>query len=479
MPLDLSIYGLAGRGVKSVAEYDNEAAQAQHNKLENTLGQYTLSKAQRGDDDMNALMQHLQNGGDLSTPEGQAAAFRVAPLSAPAIIKSQLEQGKLTADTASSKATAAHLGSQTDAENFKTRVAKSDQAIKDISGFSTPQEALASLQAHEASGDIDPQKAAMIRSTIPQDTAQFPKWQLGMVKSIMAAKDQMALTVPDANAVLSANTSTSNNAATNATHVQTTGMTNATSRANNSANITKDYAVAGLNQDGTPGTSNDSMVDAIGQYKVQPPSGMALRNPRMQQILADVTAKYPDFDATQYGARQTAAKSFSTGKDGQSVQSANTALNHLATLKELAAAQDNGDIRLFNTLANRFSTETGGAAPTNLASAVTMVGPEISKAIIGAGGTGGDREKVDSALAALTKGGKAQAAGTIATMQDLFGGRLTETQRTYERTTGRKDFPGAFLSPAAQAVLAARNPAPAASSVPPDIAAILQKHGSK
>ena len=57
---------------------------------------------------------------------------------------------------------------------------------------------------------------------------------------------------------LTARTSTANNAATNATHVQTTGMTNATSRANNAATVSKDFAVAGLNPDGTMrGMSND------------------------------------------------------------------------------------------------------------------------------------------------------------------------------------------------------------------------------
>jgi hypothetical protein len=250
-------------------------------------------------------------------------------------------------------------------------------------------------------------------------------------------------------------------------HTPTPGetMTDTRSREQHAETIKKDYAIAGLNPDGTATGVNDSMVDAIGQYKIAPPNGMALRNPRMQQILAQVAEKYPDFDATQYGARQQAAKAFSTGKDGQAVQSANTALNHLGTLRELAAAQNNGDIRLFNTIANRFATETGtGTAPTNLAAAITMVGPEISKAVIGAGGGQGDREKVDNALAALSKGGKAQAAGVLATMEDLFGGRLTETQRTYERTTGRKDFAQTFLSPAAQRVLAARTQSTAPQS---------------
>lgn len=203
--------------------------------------------------------------------------------------------------------------------------------------------------------------------------------------------------------------------------------------------------------------SSDSLIDSIGQYKLAPPTAAALRNPQMVKLMGDVTSKYPEYDATQYGARQVAAKAFSTGKDGQTVQSANTALNHLDSLKALADAQNNGNIPLFNQIANRIGQERGLAPPTDLKAALVMVGPEISKAVIGAGGGQGDREHVDAALSALSKGSPTQAAGTLGTIQDLFGGRLVEEGRTYQRTTGRKDFSDTFLSPAAQRVLAARN----------------------
>ena len=65
-------------------------------------------------------------------------------------------------------------------------------------------------------------------------------------------------------------------------------------------------------------------------------------------------------------ARNKAVASFATGKDGQSLQATNTGLNHLATLEQLALAQKNGQIPLFNKIANRFAQETGGTAPTNL-----------------------------------------------------------------------------------------------------------------
>lgn len=493
MPIDASIpLGVRQVQIESPVNALAQVLQVQQAQNTNKLADYSLGKAKRQDEEMNALSGLLRDGGiDLSTPEGQSKAYSVAPTTAATIIKGHLDNRKIVSDIGASDATAkaktieaAHkrmemmgqtlgwLKDNPSAENAQLVV----QHFTD-SGLMTDEQAKKALERVQS--DPTPQGIASF-ATLGYQAALSAKDQLPTyhTRNTGGTTDTLAINPVTQKVTVASSapiTQSADNAATNATHVQTTGMTNATSRDINAANIKKDYNVAGLNSDGTPGAANDSMVDAIGQYKVAPPNGMALRNPRMQQILADVTAKYPDFDATQYGARQVAAKAFSTGKDGQSVQSANTALNHLGTLKELAAAQNNGDIRLFNTIANRFATETGGTAPTNLAAAVTMVGPEISRAVIGAGGGQGDREKVDSALAALTKGGKAQAAGTLATMEDLFGGRLTEAQRTYERTTGRKDFPTTFLSPAAQKVLAARGGG--VSGPDPKVEELLKKYG--
>lgn len=77
-------------------------------------------------------------------------------------------------------------------------IQRSNQAIKDISGFASPQDAITSLQAHVKNGDVDPQQAQMILNTMPQDPAQFPQWQLGMVRNIMAARDKQIQAGPGA-----------------------------------------------------------------------------------------------------------------------------------------------------------------------------------------------------------------------------------------------------------------------------------------
>jgi hypothetical protein len=68
--------------------------------------------------------------------------------------------------------------------------------------------------------------AAQVRATIPQNPVDFPKWQVGMLRRIMTAKDSLAQVSPDANAQLQA-----------ATSIKTTGMNNDTSRANNASTV--------------------------------------------------------------------------------------------------------------------------------------------------------------------------------------------------------------------------------------------------
>jgi len=150
--------------------------------------------------------------------------------------------------------------------------------------------------------------------------------------------------------------------------------------------------------------------------------------------------------------RNAAVRAFSTGTEGRAVQAANTALNHLVTVRELAEAQKSGDARVWNKAARAFGTQFGVAEPTNLNAALIMVAPEISKAVVGVGGTGHER---DQALKALDPNGSPdQIIGATRTMEELFGGRLTEAKRTYVRTTKLSDFDTALLGPAARAVLA-------------------------
>lgn len=143
--------------------------------------------------------------------------------------------------------------------------------------------------------------------------------------------------------------------------------------------------------------------------------------------------------AANYRARGAAVQAFSTGKQGDIVRSFNTATEHLDTLKNLAMALQNGDVRAINEAKQAFAKATGSAAPANLEVASQIVGAEVIKAITGTGGGVGERERADQLVGSL-KNSPDQAMGAIGTLHELMGGQLKGLERQYEDTTHKKDF---------------------------------------
>lgn len=152
--------------------------------------------------------------------------------------------------------------------------------------------------------------------------------------------------------------------------------------------------------------------------------------------------------AKQNVATQTKTlKDFSTGIQGQMVTSFNTAIDHLSTVDKLADALNNGDVRAINSIGNVISKQTGSPAPTNFDAARQIVGAEIQKAIIRAGGTGKEREEAANAFNSANS--PSQLKGVIETYKQLLGGQLNSLEMQYTANSGRKDF-SSKLSPAAK-----------------------------
>jgi hypothetical protein len=151
----------------------------------------------------------------------------------PGIQKQLLEADDKTADIGYKNAQSKDLSATTAGKEYDLREKKRQKAIVDIAGFKTPQEALASLDAHQQAGDLTPEAAAGVRATIPTNPADFPKWQIGMLQRIMSAGDGMKYLTPDANTVSTNTTSRANNTATNATTRRGQDMTDARAKEQN------------------------------------------------------------------------------------------------------------------------------------------------------------------------------------------------------------------------------------------------------
>lgn len=388
-----------------------QAAQTQ-----NAVGQYGLAKAQRQDEETNRMAQLLSGGNiDLTTPEGQAKLYAVAPTQAPGLIKGQFDIKKLQSDIGKNDAEAGKAQADTAA---KVTAQYRDQ----LANVNTPEQAAQWLTAQykdpvlsKVVGNM-PLEAALAQ--IPADAQAFQQWRqqnaLGMSKFIELNKPttsvvntggqtQMVQTpglggAPEVagtmqntvspNAVLEANTSRANNAATNAT-----------SRANNADTIKKDLQVAGLSNDGSGVNPNvEQMAQAIAAGRAAPITGFALAKPQGQTVMRRVFEINPSYDETTYGAKAKAARDFTSGPQGNALRSVQTANAHLDQMNELADALNNGNVPVVNMIANRFAKETGNPAPTNFDAVKSIIGQEVVKAIVAGGGTGGERDEAAAAF---------------------------------------------------------------------------------
>jgi hypothetical protein len=220
MPLDASIYGQVGK-FPSLADYDLQRANVegaqqsnQLNALKILAGRQQMADSQRMMDEQTGArgaLSALSGGADMEQRAraleglGTQTGFSMAD----ALRKSHGEQQKTTAEVNSKNA-----GTAT--SEFDLRKKRLEFSIQGLSSSSTADEAKDHIVSGVQRGDIDLDTARQMAAKLPTNPQDFAKWRNDALLQAVDAKDQLKFTRPDANAVLGAQTSTSNNAATNA-----------------------------------------------------------------------------------------------------------------------------------------------------------------------------------------------------------------------------------------------------------------------
>jgi hypothetical protein len=232
---------------------------------------------------------------------------------------------------------------------------------------------------------------------------------------------------------------------------------------------------AGLDANGQPlpvdaakaAAMADPAAVAMAKYQLPPPPA---RSALGQAMLRKVLAIDPTYDGTQFQARNKTAQDFSaSGASGKAITSADTALAHLDTLSKAGAALKSSNIQVLNQMANAVGAQAGSSPQTVYDSIVSMVAPEISKAVIGA--AGGEGERGGMALNFGSKLSNAQREGNIGAAAGLLGARVHKQAQAYESTMGRPL--DRKLSPESQAVLDRYTKPAAAGGAPPAMPATL------
>jgi hypothetical protein len=184
--------------------------------------------------------------------------------------------------------------------------------------------------------------------------------------------------------------------------------------------------------------SVDATASMIANGQVAPLSGFAMKTDWGQQVMKRVNELNPQFSGATFANVKQAEQKFNVGKQGDTIRSLNVASSHLDTLGTLADALNTGNIQAVNKAANIWKTQTGSAAPTNFEGAKKIVADEVVKAVVGAGGTGADREEAARSIQAANS--PTQLRGVINTYKDLMHGQLNGLRQQYEQSTGKTDF---------------------------------------
>lgn len=386
------------------------------------------AQAQQDDQSYRAALQANPNGGAglLSALAGSGNYKGHA-----AAVKADLDQRKGNTDIDKTTAETDKMKRETASHQFEIAGQLAGSWAKDPTV--TKQKIAAGLNAAAHSGVISPEIAQAKLDElgkVGEDVRSLNGWAGNVLMQITKAKDQHDMTTVDAN-------TTARVAQDERASIRTANSSRYSAdkqAASSGARLAFDKKQA---EGGPAGDTSEGMVDLIGSGRMAPPTGYALKNPKIVAMMERVAQKYPEFDATEYAGKTKAMRDFTTGKQGDSIRSFAVATEHLGQLGKLVDALDNGNVPLVNKYGNMIAQATGSDAPTNFDAAKGIVAKEVLKSIVAGGGGVEERQE----LAHLLDNAKTpkQLRGVITTYEHLMGAQRDGLVRQYEVSTGRKD----------------------------------------
>jgi hypothetical protein len=207
-------------------------------------------------------------------------------------------------------------------------------------------------------------------------------------------------------------------------------------------------------------------VRALAEGRRAFPTGTALKNPQIQELIAAATQYDPTLDAANAATRVATRKDFTSGPTAKNITSLNTALGHLGTLKQAADGLENRSFPLWNTLANAAETAVGDPRVKNFTIARDAVANELMRVFRGAGS--GSMQEIEEWKNTIDSADSpAQLHAAIGKAVELLDSRLQALGDQYQRGMGQSKDPVTLLSPHAQKVFQALGPG-GTGQIPPD-----------
>lgn len=132
-----------------------------------------------------------------------------------------------------------------------------------------------------------------------------------------------------------------------------------------------------------------------------------------------------------FSTKKMLQRDFTSGKDSHTLNSFNTAEEHLQQLQTAADALNNGNLPMLNQAGNAYAAATGSAAPTNFAAVKNAVAGEVGKTFQGGAVTEGERGALDAAINGASS--PAQLNGVIQQYRQLMQSKRSALQQQYQQ----------------------------------------------
>jgi hypothetical protein len=399
MPIDSSIYAQFAPKVQSPLDVENGLAQASSNRINN-------QNALQAQSDAANLRQAVQGFGTDPTANRQAIAatgnFQALQAYDKAMRENVESQSKVRLEGSQSNKADADAR----AADLKTKIDGSNFAIQQLNGVNSVPNALNWANQQHAKGffsDGDLVQHVQNIMATGGDPQKLAAWKDETMQSAITATDQAKIAHEDLRAK-------GNNQATmgaaqlraNAT-LGAANISAGTSRANNAANIAKDYKINGLGPDGSdaPGTSGltpAAIENAAGRFNLDGTMATQGRGPIGQRDQRSIQNRAAELalgtDPTQLRINQMDAKSGAaaltqlTRAQTMAGSFEKTANSNLQLALGLSKQLDRTGIPLINAGIQAWRTGTGSPEATQFAAAnATFVG-EYAKIMSGGMGSG-------------------------------------------------------------------------------------------
>ncbi len=164
------------------------------------------------------------------------------------------------------------------------------------------------------------------------------------------------------------------------------------------------------------------------------PGGFAIRSPYWINVIQAASQLDPTFNAGEWPTRVKTRQAFTSGKYSNSINSINTLVGHLSSLKQTANSLSNSNLPAWNYLANIGETQTGDPRVTNFNTIKGAVENELATVFKGTGGS--DQEIKAWSQRINSSQSPKQLSGAIDKAIELMGSRLQALKNTYKQGMG-------------------------------------------